>query len=149
MAADLLSNLHKRLGEVGHADGLEEIAHHIIINGLLGIFKVVVAAQKGDVGHGTQLPHLPRQLQPRDKGHADVAQKKIRLELLHQLQGVQAVAGTAHQAKADVLPADHLAHGLPELRLVVGHHHGIAFFSFTRIPPASGRKRAESAVLPA
>ena len=108
-----------------HGQGLEHIADDVVLDGLLGIFKVVIAAEEGDVGGRAHLPHLPGQLDARDEGHPDVGEQQIGLVLLHQLQGVQAVAGAPGQTEAQLLPGDHGAHRLPELILVVGHDHRV------------------------
>ena len=108
-----------------YRQGLEHIADDIILDGLLGVFKVVVAAEERDVGGGPHLPHLPGQLNPGDKGHPDVREQQVRLPLLHQLEGIQTVAGAAHQQEAELLPGDHAAHRLPKLVLVVGDYHSI------------------------
>ena len=104
---------------------LEHIADDVIPYGLLGILEVVVAAEESDMGGGPHLPHLPGQLNAGDEGHTDIGEQQIRPVLLHQLEGVQAVAGASHQPKAQLLPGNHGTDRLPELVLVVGHDHRI------------------------
>ena len=49
--------------------------------------------------------------------------------LLHQLKGVQSVAGAPHQAEAKVLPGRHHADRLPQFVLVIRHNHRVRRFS--------------------
>jgi hypothetical protein len=125
--ADLPADLRQRLRQLPHADGLEQIADDIILNGFLGIGKVIIAAQEGDLRQRPQLAHLLGQTHAADIGHADVRQQQIRLQLLDELQGIKAVSGAPDEAEADLLPRDHAAHRLAELRLVIRHDHGQQF----------------------
>ena len=102
---------------------LEHVADDVVLNRLFRVFKVVIAAEKGNVRCGTHLPHLPGQLNARDKRHSDIGEQQIRLVLFHQLEGIQPVAGAAHQAESQLPPGDHGTHRLPQLVLVVRSHH--------------------------
>ena len=111
---------------------LEHIADDVILDGLLGVLKVVVAAEKGDVGGGADLTHLPRQFDARDKGHADVGQQQVGFVLFYQLEGVQTVAGISHQAKPVVFPGNHGTYGFPKFILVIGDDHSVECGHFHR-----------------
>ncbi len=116
---------------------LEHVADDVVLDGLLGVLKVVVAAQKRDVHGRADLPHLARQLNAGDERHADIGQKQVRFFLFHKLQRIQPVAGAAHQGKAELGPGHHPAHRLAQHVLVVGHHHGVDVFacpSHKRLP---------------
>ena len=108
-----------------HGQGLEHIADDVVLDGLLGILKVVIAAEEGDIGGRPHLPHLPGQLDAGDKGHPDIGEQQVRLVLLHQLQCVQPVAGAPRQTEAQLLPRYHGAHRLSQLVLVVGDNHRV------------------------
>ena len=64
--------------------------------------------------------------------------------LLHQLKGVQPVAGASHQAEAEILPGRHHTDRLPQLVLVIRHNyrvlrfssHGASVLSHMRVRPA-------------
>ena len=75
--------------------GLEHVADDVVLNSLFGVLKVIIAAEKGDVGGRAYLSHMAGQLNARDKRHADIGEQQIRLILLHQLEGIQSVAGAA------------------------------------------------------
>ena len=107
---------------------LEHIADDVVLDGLLGVLEIVKAAQKGNVHGGADLPHLPGQLDAGDERHTDVGQQQVGLQLFHQLQGVQPVAGAAHQAEPQLLPGHHGAYGLAQHVLVVGHNDGVNGF---------------------
>ena len=111
---------------------LEHIADDVILDGLLGVLKVVVAAEKGDVGGGADLTHLPRQFDARDKGHADVGQQQVGFVLFYQLEGIQTVAGISHQTKPVVFPGNHGTYGFPKFILVIGDDHSVECGHFHR-----------------
>ena len=103
----------------------EHIADDVVLDGLLGVLKVVVPAQERDVHGGAHFAHLTGKFDAGDEGHPDVGQQQIRLQLFHKLQRVQTVAGAAHQGKPQLLPGHHGAQGIPQHVLVIGHHNGI------------------------
>ena len=125
LGVDLLPDGPQFRPQTLHGQRLEHIADDIVLNGLFGVLKIIISAQKGDIRGGPHLPHLPGQLYARDKGHPDIGQQQVWGVLFHQLKGVQSVAGAPHQAEAIVLPGDHGTHRFPQLVLVVGHDHGI------------------------
>ena len=119
-------------GKAVHGQRLEHVADDVVLDGLLGVLEIVKAAEKGDVHGGAYLPHLPGQLDARNKGHPDVGEQQVRLQLLHQLQCVQPVAGASRQMKAQRLPRDHGADSLPQFGLVIRNHHSVkGFFRHT------------------
>lgn len=52
---------------------------------------------------------------------------RSRLQLLDELQGIKTVPALPDETEADLLPRDHAAHRLAELRLVIRHDHGQQF----------------------
>ena len=95
LGIDLLADDAQLSPQALQRQGLEHVADDVVLNGLLGIFKIIVAAEKGDVGGRAYLSHMAGQLNARDKRHADIGEQQIRLILLHQLEGIQSVAGAA------------------------------------------------------
>ena len=128
LIVDLLVDDLQFGGKAVHGQRLEHVADDVVLDGLLGVLEIVKAAEKGDVHGGAYLPHLPGQLDARNKGHPDVGEQQVRLQLLHQLQCVQPVAGAARQMKAQRLPRDHGADSLPQFGLVIRHHHSVKGF---------------------
>ena len=125
LGIDLLADGAQLLSQALDGQGLEHVADDVVLDGLLGVSEVIVAAQEGDVGGRAHLPHLPGQLDARDKGHPDVGEQQIRLVFFHQLEGVQPIAGTARQTEAQLLPWNHGADCLPQLVLVVRDNHRV------------------------
>ena len=125
LGVDLLSDVTQLFPQSFHGQGLEHVADNVILNGLLGIFKIIVTAEECDIGGRPNLTHLPGQFDPGDKGHANIRQQQIRLVLFHQLKGVQSIAGAPHQAKSKILPGDHGAHRFSQFVLVIRHNYGI------------------------
>ena len=132
--------------ELRHADGLEQIGDDAVFNRPLRIFEIVVAGKKGNGNQRLDLPDALRQLRPGYERHLDIRQQQVRLQLLHKLQSVQPVARAADKAKPDLLPADHAAYRLSQLRLIVGNDDGIGFFghfdpSSLSVPDYTGVRR--------
>ena len=121
----LLVDVAQLRAQALHGQGLEHVADDVVLYRLLGVLKVVVAAQEGYVRRGAHLAHLPGELDARDEGHSYVGEQQVRLQLFHELQRVQPVAGAAHELEAVLLPGDHGAHRLAQLVLVVGDYHGV------------------------
>ena len=125
MSVDLLPDIAQLRPQPLHGQGLEHVADDIVLDGLLGVLKIVIAAEKGNIGGRPNLPHLPGKLYSGDEGHPDVGQQQVRPVLLHQLEGIQPIAGASQQTKPMILPGDHGAYRLPELVLIVGDNHGV------------------------
>jgi hypothetical protein len=132
LGVDLLADIAQLGGQALQCQRFEHIADDVVLNGLFGVFKIVVAAEKGDIGGRTNFPHLPCQLDAGDKGHADIRKQEIGLVFFHQLEGVQTVAGVSYQAKPVVLPGNHGAYGFPKFILVVGDDHSVECGHFHR-----------------
>ena len=85
---------------------------------------------------GTDLADLAGQLDAGDKGHADVGQQQVRFELLDKLKRIKAVAGAAHEMKAEGFPRDHCADGFPQFVLVVCYDNGVEVLFCHRLAPS-------------
>ena len=112
-------------GELRYTDRFQKIRDDAIFDCALRVFKIIITGQKCDGNERLELPNTLCQLCSGDKGHLDIGQKQIRLQLFHQLQRIQSVSGTSDQAKADLLPANHAADCFPQLLFIVGHDNGI------------------------
>ena len=108
-----------------HGEGFEHIADDIVLDGLFGILKIIIAAQKRDVHGGADFPHLAGQLDARNKGHTDIGEQQVRFQAFHQFQRVQTVAGPPHKMKSQRFPGNHLADGIQQFLLVIRHNHSI------------------------
>ena len=82
---NFFANAAQLLRQLRHADGLEQIGHDLVFNALLGVFKIVIAAEKGNLDERLCLACLPRQRCAGDEGHANVREQEIRLHLLDEL----------------------------------------------------------------
>ena len=121
----LLVDVAQLRAQALHGQGLEHVAYDVVLYRLFCVFKVVVAAQEGYVRGRAHLAHLSCQLYTRDKGHTYVRKQQVRLQLLHELEGIEPVAGTAHKAETVFLPGYHGAHRFPEFVLVVCDYYGV------------------------
>ena len=68
---------------------------------------------------------MAAQLQPVHKGHFDVGEHHVGVELLRQLQGLLPVARLPHQDKPQAGPVDLTADAHPDLLLVVGQQNPV------------------------
>ena len=85
---------------------------------------------------GADLADLAGQLNAGDKGHADVGEQQVGFQLLDKFEGVQAVAGTAHQVETEGFPGNHCADGFPQLVLVIGDDDGVEVLFCHRMAPS-------------
>ena len=117
-AGDALQHFQKLL----RAHRLEQVFLHPQGDGLLGIGEIVIAGEYDDlhprhgVGNGLAKLHAVH------KGHADVGDEYIRLDVLHHLQGdlpVRGLAGEGEFAAAVALPGEAVAYIFADDDLVV------------------------------
>ena len=111
LSVDLLPDILQLLAQSFHGQGFEHIADNVILDCLLGVFKIVIAAEKRNVRGRADLAHLPGKLNTRDERHPNIGEQQVGLAFLHHLQGIQPVAGAAHQSETVVLPGNHGAYG--------------------------------------
>ena len=112
-------------GELCHADRFQQIRNDTVFDRALCVFEIIITGQKYDRNERLQLPDTLCQFCSGDKGHLNIGQQQIRLQLFNQLQSIQAVSGTSDQAKADLLPANHAADRFPQFLLIVGNYNSI------------------------
>ena len=62
LRVDLVPDDAQLRREALHREGLEHVADNIVLDGLLGVLEIVVAAQERDVHRRAHLAHLTRQL---------------------------------------------------------------------------------------
>ena len=79
LRVDLFPDDAQFIPEPAYRQRLKHVAYDIVLDGLLGVLEVVVAAEEGYVGHGPHLPHLPGQLNTGDEGYPDIGQQQVRL----------------------------------------------------------------------
>ena len=124
-------------GELRYTDRFQKIRDDAILDCALRIFKIIIAGQKCNRNERLKLPNTLCQLCSGDKGHLNIGQKQIRLQLFHQLQRIQSVSGASDQAKTNLLPADHAADRFPQFLFIIGYDNGIGFSRHVYPPSVS------------
>ena len=83
---------------------LEDVIAHAQRDGGLGILKLGVPADNNDFDVGVVLPGLTDEVKPVAPGHTDIGNQQVGLELLHHLEGLQAVFRPADNLHIQLFP---------------------------------------------
>ena len=95
------------------------------LDGLLGVFEIIVTGKNKDFYRGIFLPDPGRQGQTIHIGHPDVRHDYIRFQLFQLLQRIPSVLRVACHRKSQLFPVHLADHGLADLLLVVYQHNAI------------------------
>ena len=125
----------QHIGELGGVHRLEDVLHHIELDGLLGVLKGVEAGEDNELEPGLAPGELRPQLQAVHEGHLDVGEDHVQVQRLGLLQGVHAVFGLGRDLKAQGFPVDDVGDGRPDLRLVIHDHDFIEVQTERLLPP--------------
>ncbi len=109
----------------------EYIFHHIELDGLLRVFKLVKSGEYDQLQIGLASGQLCPQLQPVHEGHFDVGEHHIQVQRFRFLKGVSAVLRVGHDLKAHCFPVYLMGDALPDLGLIVHDHDFIEAHSGT------------------
>ena len=104
--------------------------YDIIVNlepqGLAGIFKIVIPRDDEDLGIGQCQKQPVRQGQAVHKRHIDIGHHHVGPDPLGQFQGLKAVGAGPGKGEPQIFPGDGVPDTLPDFRLVIHQHKGIA-----------------------
>lgn len=110
------------VAELGCVHRLEDILHHVELDGLLGKLKLVEAGKDDEPHPGLPPGQLGPQLQPVHKGHLDVGEHHVQIQVLRLFQGVPPVFRVGDDLEPQGVPVDFSGDALADLRFVVHHH---------------------------
>ena len=121
-ARKLRGQILQQLVKLLRADGLEQIIVHMIPDGLLRVGKLAEARQHNDDRLREFLIDVPRQLQPVDKGHADIRDDHVRQHEFELIERLPSVFKDVRRRKAEFFPICVLRHGLPDEHFIFHKH---------------------------
>ena len=118
---DLPGHVLDNLGQLRRADGLEQILVHPQGNGLLGVFKIPIAADDDDLQPGHHGLGMADEFKAIQEGHADVGKHNIRHQVLHHRKGHFPVGGLAAEGKGPRHALDDVADALADEQFILHH----------------------------
>ncbi|CDB30920.1 unknown [Firmicutes bacterium CAG:137] len=116
----------KNLGQFLGIHRLQNILHHIELNGLLGILKFVKAGENNQLHAGVGPHQVFAHGKAIHKRHFNICEHHIQRHRLRLLQGVLSVFRFQYHLEAQSLPVQLPNHGLPDLLLIIYNHNSIA-----------------------
>ena len=125
LLVQLLPQAGEYLPHLRGVDGLHDVLRNPHAHRLPGVLKVVKAGEHHQLGRRQGLAQPAAQLQAVHKGHLDVGQDHVGLELLGELQGLRPVLRLSHQGKAQAGPINFPADSGADLLLVVSQQHTV------------------------
>ena len=105
--------------QILHGDGFQKILEHAQLDGFLGIFELVVAAEDDDLGRGHAVSDDLAELQTIHERHPDIGDQDVGSDRLQERQGHLAVGGFTAELKAVGLPVHIVADTLTGHDLVL------------------------------
>ena len=119
LSFDFLAHLVQHGNQTAFGNGLQQIPLHTNGNGLLGVFKIIVAGENDDFHLRKLLQNQTAQGQAVHKGHPDVGNQHIRLGLPDHRQGHFPVCRFSHKLITASGPGDRCMERLPNDALVL------------------------------
>ena len=119
LSLDFLPHLVQHGYQTVFGNGLQQIPLHTDGNGLLSVFKIIVAGENNDLHLWKLLQHQAAQGQTVHKGHPNIGNQHIRLGLADQRQGHFPVCRFSHKLITASGPGDRCVERLPDDPLVL------------------------------
>ena len=114
-------------GQFIGVDGLQNVLHHVHLDGLLGVLERIKTGKDHEPGRREPVCQNAAQLQPIHKRHLDVRQDHVRPQTLRQFQSVLTVGGLPHQRESQPQPVHFPADTLADILLVIYQQHPVQF----------------------